>query len=81
MKRVIEVIGSSMISRGTKEIQNDLWGSGGSVKLRLTEVLRMSKMWMEKVGKVVKMWGGRFEDDSTVKEFVNRMEEVVSLRS
>ena len=31
MKRVIEVIGSSMISRGTKEIQNDLWGSGGSV--------------------------------------------------
>ena len=39
-------------------------------------------MWMEKVGKVVRVWGGRWgDDDSSVKDFVNRMDEIVILRN
>lgn len=42
----------------------------------------MSKIWMEKVVKVVRVWGGKLgDDDSNVKDFVNRMDEVVTLRN
>lgn len=62
-------------------MQNDVWGTGATVKLRLTEVLRMVRMWQEKVARVAKTWGVRWEEDNNVKEFVNRVEEVVGFRN
>jgi len=41
----------------------------------------MVRMWQEKVARVAKTWGVRWEEDNNVKEFVNRVEEVVGFRN
>eukprot|EP00828_Plagiopyla_frontata_P016361 TRINITY_DN2149_c0_g1_i9.p2 TRINITY_DN2149_c0_g1~~TRINITY_DN2149_c0_g1_i9.p2 ORF type:complete len:1025 (+),score=167.76 TRINITY_DN2149_c0_g1_i9:246-3320(+) len=83
MKRLLEVIGSAMISRGSREMQNDIWSAGGTAKLRLNEIQRMGKMWVEKVSKTVRMWGGKWNawEDQSIKEFNQRIEEISLLRN
>ena len=43
----------------------------------------MGKLWIEKVSKTVRMWGGKWNnwEDPSIKEFNSRIEEIVLLRN